>query len=471
MSASAVASQREIALDKTTEKFVSFASDLNYADLTAEAIHAVKRSVVDSIGCALGAFHARPVQAVRNLVSQVTAARPATVIGTTIRSSPELAAFASGSMIRYSDFSDDYFGGSGDYGPHPSDNIGGILAATEAVGADARDLILGIAIAYEACGKIVDHTALRGGGWDYSVLHAIATSLGAGKVLGLSREQLGNALALAIVPNICLYETRRGEITNWKGFAGPNASRNGLFAAMLAQAGITGPAEPFEGKAGFMNQLGNRFELGALGGKGTAFKVEGTFFKYLPVKYDVQLSIWVALELRRRVKIEDVESICVHVVRRFVVSRAEHPAYWDPQTRETADHSNPYLIGAALVDGEITPRTFTPERYRDPALLAVVRKIRMEEDKSYTAAFPRTFNCRFEATLKSGDRVTVHQTNPRGHPSNPMTDREIEEKFLRQTAGVLPETQSRALLDQLWNLEKVDDLQKLLHLMLVPERG
>ena len=166
-----------------------------------------------------------------------------------------------------------------------------------------------------------------------------------------------------------------------------------------------------------------------------------------------------------------MESICVYVVRRFVASRAEHPAYWDPRTRETADHSNPYLIGAALVDGEITPRTFTPERFRDPALLAVVGKIRMEEDKSFTAAFPRTFNCRFEATLRSGERVSVHQTNPRGHPSNPMTDSEIESKFLKQAAGVIPDAQSRALLDQLWNLEQVDDLQKLLRLMVVPERG
>ena len=146
---------------------------------------------------------------------------------------------------------------------------------------------------------------------------------------------------------------------------------------------------------------------------------------------------------------------------------ADSPEYWDPKSRETADHSFPYLIGAALVDGEITEKTFTPERYRDPAILALIRKIRFASDKAYRND-PRTFNCRIEATMKSGEVVAVHQTNPKGHPANPMSDREIEEKFLKQVQAVLPEKQSQALLDQLWQLEKLDHMKKLFGLMLVP---
>ena len=462
-------------MDKTREKLVSYVSDLGYADLTPAAIHAVKRSVVDAIGCAVGAFHAGPIAAARTIASQVTANRPATIIGTKIKSSPELAAFANGAMIRYADFSDDYFGGNGETGPHPSDNIGAVLAACEAAGADSKTLILGIALVYEICGQIVDRSNLqardRGRGWDYPIIHAISSSLATSKVLGLSREQMGNALALAVVPNICLNETRYGDLSNWKAFAGPNGSRNGLFATLIAKAGITGPEKPFEGKYGYMKQLNDWYELGTFGGHGTPFKVEGTFFKYLPVRYTIQLALWVAFELRTKVKLDDIESIRVYLEAGSsrVADPADSPEYWNPMSRETADHSFPYLIGAALVDGEITEKTFTPERYRDPVILALIQKVRLDSDPAYKND-PRTFNCRMEATLKSGKVVSVHQTNPRGHPANPMSDKEIEDKFLKQVAPVIPQHQSRALLDQLWNLEKLASIGQLFSLLLVPNQ-
>ena len=185
-------------VDRTTQAFVTFAHELGFSDLTPGAINAVKRSLIDSIGCAFGAFNADAAKGLRHLASQVTATKPATVIGTNIRTAPDYAALTNGAMIRYLDYSDDYFGGAGDIGPHPSDNIGGVLAAAEAAGADGRALILGIIIAYEACAQLTDR--VNHGGvkptWDYTTLHAISTSLGAGRVLGLTREQLRDALAL-----------------------------------------------------------------------------------------------------------------------------------------------------------------------------------------------------------------------------------------------------------------------------------
>ncbi len=461
------------ALDKTEERFVAYASQLTYADLTPQANHAVKRSVIDSIGCAFGAFDVASTRAIRNLAAQVTSTRPATVIGTRIRSSPELAAFANSSMIRYLDFSDDYFGGYGEMGPHPSDNIGAVLAAAESAGAGGADVLLGVAIAYEAVGQIIDKLDLGGvkPSWDYPIFHSIASSLGGGKVLGLSRPQLRDALALAIIPNISLSQTRLGELSNWKGFRGPNGARNGLFAAMLAREGITGPEDAFEGKAGLMNHLQQHFELGTLGGDGTPFKIEGTYFKFMPVRYNVQLSVWIALELRKKIRLEEVESICVFREKRSVIAGADNPEYWNPMTRETADHSMPYLVGAAFVDGDINSTTFTPERFRDPVILALTRKIRMQEDPAFTAAYPKTFHCRFEVTMKSGEVVTMEQTNPRGHPKNPMTDHEIEEKFLKQaTVACIPEAQSRSLLAQLWRLEQVTELGTLFEMMRVPSK-
>jgi len=149
-------------MDATTEKLAEYAAGLTYGDLTATAIHSIKRCIIDSLGCAMGAFDAAPVRAVRELAAEISSHRPATLIGTDIRSSPEQAAFVNATMIRYLDFSDDYFGGSGEMGPHPSDNIGAVFAAAESRGVGGRDVILGIAIAYEAVGQIVDQIVLGG---------------------------------------------------------------------------------------------------------------------------------------------------------------------------------------------------------------------------------------------------------------------------------------------------------------------
>ncbi len=458
-------------MDRTAETFATFASGLRWQDLTPSAIHAAKRSVIDSIGCAFGAFHQPASKALRSLASRNMASQPATVIGTDIRSSPEYAALANGGMIRYLDFSDDYFGGSGDIGPHPSDNISGVMAAAEAAGVDGRTLIAGITIAYEACAQLVDIVNYGGKKptWDYTVLHAIATSLGAGHVFGLSRTQMRDALALATVSNITLLQTRLGELSNWKGIAGPNASRNGLFAAMLAREGITGPDEPFEGRAGWMKHLNMPFELGALGRGKTPFKIEGIFFKWMPVRYSAQLMVWIALELRDKASADEIESLCVYVPKRYVSSRSDFPEYWNPTTRETVDHSFPFLIGAALVDGVIDDRTFTPACFRNPVTLTLIERIHMAEDPAFSAAFPGNYHCRFEVILKSGKTLNVHQANPKGHPLNPMSDEEIEEKFFRlaATAGVSAK-QCRTLLDRLWKLEEQADISSLFPLMRVP---
>lgn len=454
-------------MDSTTERFVDYAHGLKYADLTPKAIHAAKRSLVDSVGCALGAFKEAPIQALHHLAAGISARKPATVFGTATRTSPEMAAFVNGSMVRYLDFSDDYFGGHGDTGPHPSDNTGGVMAAVEAVGGEGKDYVFGIVLAYEVCGQLVNHITLRAKGWDHPIMHAVATSVAAGRVMGLSHGQLGNALSLAIVPNITLLQTRYGELSNWKSFAGPNGSRNGLFAAQLAGAGITGPPEAFEGKAGFAKQLNNQFEPGPFGGSGVPFIIEKTYHKYFPLRYAMQLPVWMALEMRDKLKIDDIQSIRIYVEGRSVDSRDHFPQFWDPHTRETADHSEPYLVGAALVDGEITEKTFTPERFRDPTILALIQKIDFVEDKAYSAAYPATFNCRYEVTLKSGQKVVTHRVNPKGHPTNPMTDAELETKFLKQVAGVLAPARSRALLDCLWEVEKLDSLGKMFELMRV----
>ena len=435
----------------------TYAAALSYPDLTPEALHAVKRSLIDSIGCALGAFAAEPVKIARRLAARTGSNMPASVLGTFIKTSPEMAAFVNGIMVRYLDFSDDYINNDG---PHPSDIISAVMAISEALHADGKSLACGITLAYELVDRLVDSAQFKSRGWDYVTETSIGSALGAGKVLEFSKTQMAQALALAIAPNIALRQTRTGELSMWKGCAGPNGARNGLFAALLAWEGMAGPNQIIEGRHGLWNQVTGRFELGPFGGEGRPFKIQDTFFKSMPVQYTGLLPVEAALKLREEADIRNIDSVKVFLDA-FSLATGGGAEKYDPHTRETADHSTPYLVLAALMDGEISERTFTPERYRDPRILGLLRKLTMEEDPQYTREWPGTFPCRIELKSGSGQKWTRHLKNPKGHPANPMSDGEIEEKFLKLTREALSPKQAQTALELLWRLEEIKDVAEI----------
>lgn len=450
-------------MDQTVDKISTYAASLTYSDLTPEAIHAVKRSLIDSIGCALGAFSAEPVKIARRLAARVSSEMPASVLGTFIKTTPEMATFTNGIMVRYLDFNDDYLNRDG---PHPSDNISAILAICEALHADGKSLALGITLAYEIVDQLVDVADFNFRGWDYITETSIGSALGVGKVLGLSKEKMAQALALAIAPNIGLWQTRMGELSMWKGCAGPNAARNGLFAALLASEGMTGPNQIIEGPCGLWNQVTGKFNLGPFGGQGNPFKIQETFFKYRPVMYTILLPVETALKLREEIEVEEIDSIKIFLDA-FCIASSSGSEKYDPHTRETADHSIPYIVVATLLDGEITEKTYTPERYRDPKILSLLKRFTMEEDRQYTREWPKTFNCRIEVTGRSGQKWVKHMKNPKGHPANPMSDSEIEEKFLKLTQETLSSKQAQSALDLLWHLEEIKEVGQIFGAVLV----
>lgn len=451
-------------MDKTADLISEYAASLTITDLTPEALHAVKRSLVDSVGCALGAFFGDPIKIARRLaekMSGTSAGLSSSVFGTRLQVQPDMAAFVNGFMIRYLDFNDDDI--SKESGPHPSDMIGAILSITDAIHANGSDLALGITIAYEIMGQIVDRAKRRSTGWDYGYQHAMGASMGAARVLGLSKEQMMHALSLAITPNISLLRTRMGQLSMWKAGAGCAGGRNGLFAAMLAMEGMTGPSEPIEGRNGLWDKVTEPFGLDPFGGNGQRFKIEDTFFKPRPIMYPSLLIVETALEMRDKVDINTVESIKLNPPW-FL---QDEPGYWDPQTRETADHSQPYALVAALVYGEISHETFTPEHFRNPIVLDLLKKLTMETHPKYETDFPETFHCRIEITDKSGEKYVQERKNNVGHPANPMSDKAIEEKFCELTEKVLTKKQTKTALDLMWNIEKLDDVGKIFETIVI----
>jgi 2-methylcitrate dehydratase len=446
-------------MDRTTELLSTYACRLTYQDLPPEVVQQVKRTLVDTFGCALGGFSAEPSTIARLLASRVTSSMPSRILGTKHDSAPDIAGFANGVIVRYLDCNDSYFSPGGG---HPSDMIPAILAMADPLGCDGQTVITAITLAYEVFCRLSDQVVIGDLGWDQGMFSVIGAACGPGKVMGLERDAMSHALSLAVVPNLPLGITRVGELSMWKGCAAACATRAGIFAAQLAQEGMSGPAEPFDGPRGLWDQaVGQPVTLDQLGGGHEPFRITGTSFKFFPSQIHTQGPIGLALELRTQVPTAEIAAIRVRSYRSAVRSAATDPQKWDPQTRETADHSIPFLVATAFQDGAVTPASFAIDRIQSPALRQLMSKMTIEEDSEFTQRFPDELNCWMEVTSTSGQRFTAETAYPKGHQQNPLTDAELEAKFRHLATDLLPEPQCRAALAQLWSLDKAPSLRQL----------
>jgi 2-methylcitrate dehydratase len=446
-------------MDRTTELLSAYACRLTYDDLSPAVVHQVKRTLVDTFGCALGGFPAEPAVIARRLAGRVTSSTPARILGTQETAAPDMAGFANGVMVRYLDCNDSYFSPGGG---HPSDMIPAVLAMADPLGCDGRTVITAIVLAYEVFCRLSDLVVIGDLGWDQGMFSVIGAACGAGKVMGLDHQAMGQAISLAVVPNLPLGVTRVGELSMWKGCAAACATRAGIFAAQLAQEGMTGPAEPFDGGRGLWEQaVGQGVALKHLGGGNEPFRITETSFKFFPSQIHTQGPIGLALELRPQVAAADITAIRIRTYHTAVRSAATDPQKWEPQTRETADHSIPYLVATAFHDGAVGPTSFTSDHLQNPAVRRLIAKMTVEEDSDFTQRFPEELNCWMEVTTASGQHFTAETPYPKGQQQNPLQDAELDGKFRRLADGVLPEEQCRAALAHLWSLEEAQNLQGL----------
>src|SRR5437762_2679746 len=288
------------------------------------------------------------------------------------------------------------------------------------------------------------------------------------KLLGLDAGRTTHAVGLAGVCNVALRQTRAGELSMWKGCAFANAARNGVFAALLAAEGMTGPAPIFEGELGIMKLLTGPFELGHLGGADRPFMITQTYIKFWPAEYHSQSAIDAALQLRPEIgDIRQIKSIDIHTFDAAVDIIANEPEKWRPTTRETADHSLPYCPAVALADGDVTLAEFDPKRFTDPALLELVAKIKVHRDPALTARYPNGIPNRLTVTLANGRTLTKEVEFPRGHAHNPMTDAEVEKKFRLLVEPRYGKERAGRVLTACWELEKVKKVEELMGLFVV----
>lgn len=449
-----------------TARLAGYATSLRYEDLTEDAIHAVEKILVDTIACAVGAYDTEPARIARRLATRANSVPPAQVWGSGALSSMEAAAFANGVMIRYLDFNDTYMSKEAS---HPSDMFGAILTVGQAQHASGRQVLLALATACEIEMGLADACNLFNKGFDHGLYIGLGTAAGVGQLLGLTMEQMGNAIALACTPNVPTRQTRSGELTMWKGCAASASARSAIFAAELAREGMTGPSEAFEGRHGIFEQVTGPFELAPFGGNGRPFAAERSGIKYIPTEYNSQLPLYLTLKLREKVAVKDIESIHIEVYHFTYTEIGSEPEKWRPTTRETADHSLPYMIAVALMDGKVSVESFSDERIRDPQLPSLMDRIKISENAEFSRRYPASMDCRIEIRTKQGARIVEEGSHPKGHAKNPMSDAEVEEKFWDLCRGKVVRSQGQAILDATWGLHEMGDVNTLISLIRVQE--
>ena len=449
------------------QELAEYVDSISYRDIPEKVVHETKKRIVDSLGCAIGAFNAEPVKISRKLAEHARGKKGGTLFGTRTKTPPDLAAFVNGIMVRYFDYNDTYLSKEP---AHPSDNIGPCFSVADDWGVNGEELITSIALAFEIQCRLCDAADIRHRGWDHVCYGLPSTALAAGKLMGLSVEKMTEAVNLALNSHITMRQVRAGELSMWKGCSFANAARNGVFSALLADEGMTGPSPIFEGEMGFFKQVSGPFTLNTeeFGGKHGSFKIAETYLKFFPAEIHSQTSIWAGLEARKEIdSMADIVSVEIASHEAGYTILGRDPEKWNPTTKETADHSLPYIVAMALLKGKIDNSTYSEKNYRDPKTLEFLKKITVVEDKELSARYPEAVANRITVKLVSGKTITKQVDFHKGHPKNPMSDQDVEEKFSRLTKNQLGKNQSKKILDAVWNLEKARDVGSVISLLVL----
>lgn len=444
-------------MDDTTARLADYALAARFADLTPAVVHETRRRLVDSVACAFGAWHDPLCRAARAVAGRQDGPLSASVWGCGWRTSVESAAFANGTQVRMLDLSDMYRVKSGG---HPSDVIAAVLAVADMLRADGPAAIEAIVVAYEVYCTFCESIDVTAQGWDQPTFAVLGAAVGAAKVMGLNRDRMGDAIALALAPNLALAQTRTGDLSNWKGAAAANAARNGVFAALLARAGVTGPSAIFEGAGGFWDAVG-RFDWRIGDGEP---RIARTNLKRYPVCYHGQAAIDAALALRPQLRLDQIERIRIGTYAQAVHYMGKESSRWAPRTRETADHSLPYVVAVALRDGGIDMNSFDEGRLFDPGIGRLMAATVVEEDADLSARYPVSASCRIDVRMRDGAAVAHEVRSPAGHSDHPLSDAELEAKFLSLARGFCSTDSARAVLDALWRFDDARDVRELVAL-------
>lgn len=426
--------------------------------LPKEVIHEVKRRILDSFACAIGAYDSKVSKILWKACSRTKSKYGAPIFGRKKNVFYEEAAFINGSLVRYMDFNDTYLSLEP---AHPSDNIAPLVAVAQAFGKSGMDLILAIAVAYEIQCRLCDGASLRAKGIDHVTYGAFSVACGAALLMGLNEDELENALSIAGVCNIAIRQTRVGEMSMWKACAFANTARQGLFAARLAKEGLTGPMPIFEGTKGFEALVSGPVNLKLP--LEPPRKILETYIKPYPVEYHAQSAVAGAIDLYKNgLRLDQIQEMTIFTHGAAYQIIGSEPEKWRPTSKETADHSLPYCTAIAIRDGNINDESFHKKNFRDSYMIKFMKKIKVVEDPKYTNDYPKSFGNRLEVITLEGKKIVKEVLYPFGHPKNQMSDEGVFNKWRALAPPHLSDELVEKQIEKIMALENATDLQDLL---------
>jgi len=448
-------------------KMAKFAIDLQYQDIPDESIWEAKRFLLDSVGCALAAVNNEDMAAMYRFTEKLGGTPEASVIGRDFKTNAANAALMNCLLTRALDYNDIYW----EQDPsHPSDMIGAALAAAEVNGKTGRETLVAIIIAYEMelrwCHAA--NPGVREVGWHHATLTQFVSPLVAGKMYDLDLDQMVAAVGISGSSHFTLGGVVAGHLTNMKNTADPLAAQAGVIAALIAREGYEGPVEVIEGKEGLFEVL-NNVEWQPewlLKGLGEEFMITQCSYKAFPTEALTHQPISAALQVcqEQGLAAEDISQILVETTARGADILSD-PSKYQPTTKETADHSLPYVIAAAVADGNVLPDSFSDEKLKDPRIWDLLGKIKVVADPEIDAMFPGIKRARVSITTNSGETHTAQVDHAKGSPQNPMSDEEIISKFRANAGDILSKEQQDQVIDLTWRFDELEDIGEYMGLL------
>jgi 2-methylcitrate dehydratase len=455
------ATERATKQDKPTvlEDMGAWIAAMHYEDLSAATVVKAKYLLLDTFGCALGAVNGKPVQVAREVIRARGGNPQATVIGTSFKTACDEAAFLNAMQIRYLDFND--YAAFG-YPHHPSINLAPALAVAEMQDLSGKDLLLALVVGYEVHLKIRDASERRG--FDVPSIEAqYASAACSARLLGLDAEGIANAMAIAGSNANTLREVRAGgELSNAKGTAEALAARNGTFSALLSRGGVSYPLTILEGEYGYGKHVSRGLKEEVLRGRSGDYEVMKSCMKMWPSIGTSQAPIAAALQLRERgVKANDIRTVTLHLSE-FGYEQQLDFLNHEITTREHADHSAPYLVARAFIDGDVRIEDFEEHRYRDPQALAFIKKIKVVMDPALTTSGGDVLGCRMDVTLNNGAIQKADVPYAPGSYQNPATVEQIEHKYFDLAEEILGKSGAQRAQEIILTIETQGDLKQLI---------
>ncbi len=455
-------------LDLTSRSSVShqlarYALNLQYEMLPQEVIHQAKRSVLDTLACAVGAYEAPGRPICEDAVREIGGAEEATMFGSGQRTSALNATLVNSFLVRFLDYND--VGGGG----HNSDSIPAILAISEREQARGQDFLSSTVIAYEIgarFSKAADSEHLASNGWCGDIRGGLSMPPALGKIMGLNEGEIANAIGICASHSLPMnvLDADAEENTMSKNLRFGFVSYNAILSCILARKGFTGPVRVVEGDGGWREAIFRReMDLGPLADF-SGWRILETKHKSVAAHYGLQglIASTIAIVKENDLKPQDISAVRITTSLREKLHTATDRAKKYPRNAESADHSAHFATAIAIKERAFGPDQVKPEKFTDPTVLDLIEKITVEVDPG----LPRKSTASTtEITTNDGRRFQKHVEGAHGRLEDPLTDAEIETKFRHMADPYMTEKQIRKIFDTVWNLESIDNINTLTGLM------